>query len=167
MYPEIKEPVFHLKEGKDAAKIAHDVLKSYEKEFGKAPLFWQCFHAETLQRFKSEFNSKYPRILLIDDGDLDLGNVQKLDKQLADIAKYSDGIGPSLSHVFNAEGQSTRLVELAHKNKLLVHAYTVRADQLPAYVDSLDEYLKKIFQEEKIDGVFTDFTDKVVHFLDR
>lgn len=165
LYPEIKEPLFHLKEGRDIAKIVDGVFRTYEKDFAKAPLFWQCFHAETLKRFKTEFTSKYPRILLIEDGDLELSNLDKLDMQLAEIAKYSDGIGPSLTHVFNSEGHSTQLVKLAHKHKLVVHAYTVRADALPSYVDSLDGYLKKIFKDEKVDGVFTDFTDRVFRFL--
>jgi glycerophosphoryl diester phosphodiesterase len=165
LYPEIKEPRFHLNEGKDIAKIIATLVKCYEAKLGKAPLYWQCFHAETLKRFKTEFASKYPRILLIEDGDLELTHLDRLDKQLSEIAAYSDGIGPSLTHVFDEQGHSTRLVELAHKHNLLVHAYTVRSDALPTYVETLDLFLKKIFLDEKVDGVFTDFTDKVVHFL--
>lgn len=167
IYPEIKEPEFHFNEGKDIAKITYELVRTYEITLGDAPLYWQCFHAETLKRFQTEFKSKYPRILLINDGDLDLTHVEKLEKQVQEIARFSNGIGPSFAHVFDSQGHSTRLVELAHKHNLLVHAYTVRADRLPGYVDSLEEYLKKIFIEEKIDGVFTDFTDQVVKFLGR
>lgn len=163
LYPEIKEPLFHLQEGQDIAKIVHSVLKKYDLE--KAPLYWQCFHADTLKRFKTEFASPYPRILLIEDGDLDLSHLETLDRQLAGIAAYSHGIGPSLSHVFTADGKSSGLVKLAHKHKLLVHAYTLRSDQVPTYAKSFESFMKKIFFEEKIDGVFTDFTDKVVGFL--
>ncbi len=165
LYPEIKEPLFHLKHEKDIAKIVEKLVKSYETPLGSAPLYWQCFHAETLQRFQSEFHSKYPRILLIEDGDLDLQNKSNLENQIERISKYSNGIGPSLTHIFQKDGKSTGLVQIAHKYKLLVHAYTVRQDQLPAYANSLNTFLKKIFIEEKVDGVFSDFTDKVVAFL--
>jgi glycerophosphoryl diester phosphodiesterase len=94
---------------------------------------------------------------LIADGDLNLKDKDKLDKQVSEISKFANGIGPSLSHVFDERGVSTDLVEYAHKYNLLVHAYTVRADALPSYVESLEEYLKKIFVEEKLDGVFSDF----------
>lgn len=165
VYPELKEPQFHLKANKDIAQIANAIAKKYEKELKDAPFVWQCFDAATLKRLKTEFATKYPLVLLIEDGDLDLKDLQVLAKQVKDIASYADGIGPSLSHVFNAQGKSTQLVSLAHKNKLFVHAYTVRADQLPTYVKSLDEYLHKIFVEEDVDGIFTDFTDRVVSFL--
>ncbi len=167
IYPEIKQPEFHTEAGYDLAKITHDLFHSYAKEWGTAPLYWQCFHAETLERFASEFASPYPRILLIEDGDLELSDPIKLDQAMAKVAKYAHGIGPSLSHTFREDGQSTRLVELAHKHGLLVHAYTVRADQMPSYVSNFDAFLSKIFFEEKIDGVFTDFTDRVVDFLRR
>lgn len=165
LYPEIKEPEFHLKEHKDIGKIVANITKKYEAALGEAPLYWQCFHSETLKRLKSELESKYPRILLIEDGDLVLNDIHKLAKQLEEIASYSHGIGPSLSHVFDSQGHSTRLVELAHKQGLLVHTYTVRSDSLPGYVNNLEGLLKKLFHEEKVDGVFTDFTDQVLAFL--
>ncbi len=165
IYPELKEPQFHLKQNMDIAKIAHAIVKKYESVLKNAPLVWQCFDAATLKRLKYEFVTKHPLVLLIEDGDLDLANQQVLAKQIEEISRYADGVGPSLSHVFNAKGKSTHLVSLAHKNKMFVHAYTVRADQLPSYVSNLDEYLHKIFIEEDVDGVFTDFTDRVVSFL--
>ena len=167
LYPEIKEPQFHLDEGQDIAKILNDLVNSYQDKLGRAPLYWQCFHAPTLKRFPKELASPYPRILLIEDGDLDLKDAKALEKQVADIASFSQGIGPSLGHVFDSQGHSTGLVEVAHKYKLVVHAYTVRADRLPGYVNTLDEYLARIFEDEKLDGVFTDFTDLVAHYLRR
>ena len=102
---------------------------------------------------------------MIEDGDLDGAHLDKLDQQLAAIACFANGIGPSLTHVFDTQGQSTGLVNLAHQHGLLVHAYTARADQLPSYVSSFTEFLSKIFIDEKLDGVFSDFTDQVVAFL--
>lgn len=157
LYPELKAPLFHQKEGKDIAKITHELVASYD--FKKAPFFWQCFHAETLKRLHAEFHSPYPLILLIDDGDLSLEDPKKLEEEMKKISTFSQGIGPAISHIFNKDGRSTQVVALAHKYKILVHPYTARKDSLPSYVKSFDELLEKLFIEEKIDGLFTDFTD--------
>jgi glycerophosphoryl diester phosphodiesterase len=53
----------------------------------------------------------------------------------------------------------------AHAVGLVVHPYTFRADSLPAYAGSLEELLEIFFVRAGVDGVFTDFPDRVVQFL--
>nr|PMJ96043.1 hypothetical protein BCU11_16955 [Vibrio cyclitrophicus] len=50
-----------------------------------------------------------------------------------------------------------------------VHPYTFRADpgRIPAYADNFDGMLDVFYNQVKVDGVFTDFPDKAVEFLNR
>lgn len=61
----------------------------------------------------------------------------------------------------------TPLVAQAHAAGLAVHPYTFRSDpgQVPAYAGSFAELLRIHYFEADVDGLFTDFPDKVVDFL--
>jgi len=50
---------------------------------------------------------------------------------------------------------------------LLIHPYTFRKDRLPSYVSSFEELLNVFFNEVQIDGIFTDFPDLVVDYLEK
>jgi len=50
---------------------------------------------------------------------------------------------------------------------LLIHPYTFRADRLPPYASSFQELLDVFFNEVKVDGIFTDFPDQVVDYLEK
>jgi glycerophosphoryl diester phosphodiesterase len=56
-------------------------------------------------------------------------------------------------------------VKTAHAQKLFVHAYTVRIDDLPKNCPSSDALHAVLFKESRIDGVFTDFTDVTLNWL--
>jgi glycerophosphoryl diester phosphodiesterase len=57
------------------------------------------------------------------------------------------------------------LVAEAHAAGLVVHPYTLRADQLPPWATTLDDVHTALFVEADVDGVFTDFTDLTVAWL--
>ena len=63
--------------------------------------------------------------------------------------------------------QITSLVSRAHAAGLKVHPYTYRLDpgQVPDYAGNFDELLRKHFQEADVDGIFTDFPDRAIQFL--
>ncbi len=50
---------------------------------------------------------------------------------------------------------------------LKVHPYTFRADEgcIPSYAENFDGMLDVFYNQVKVDGVFTDFPDKAVKFL--
>ena len=48
---------------------------------------------------------------------------------------------------------------------LFVHAYTLRADQLPGGAGSFDDVVRFLAVEAGLDGVFTDHPDRVVAAL--
>ncbi len=93
-------------------------------------------------------------------GDTDFTYLQT-DAGLADLAKLVDGIGPPISSYVTgkspAERKVTDLAARARKAGLLSHPYTLRADELPKCVATVDELLRVLFDEAKVDGLFTDF----------
>lgn len=86
------------------------------------------------------------------------------------IAEYADGIEPDYPMLV-AEGSTkgdihlTEMVKEANQAKMVVHPYTVRADQLPGWVDNVDQLYDVLYNQANTDGLFTDFPDKAVHFL--
>jgi glycerophosphoryl diester phosphodiesterase len=162
IYPEIKEPEFHQKEGKDISNIVLKVLNDYGYKTKKDNCILQCFDAKELKRIRNEFKSELFLVQLMEF---------KTDEKLEEIATYADGIGPWIHQIIkekdiNGKWQITDLVANAHKLNLKVHAYTFRADQLGDF-DSFEALLQVALYEANVDGVFTDFPDKAVAFVDK
>jgi glycerophosphoryl diester phosphodiesterase len=63
---------------------------------------------------------------------------------------------------------SSGLVELAHAAGLQVHPYTFRREamQIPSFAKDYEDLLRIFFDEVGVDGVFTDFPDLAVQFLE-
>ena len=87
------------------------------------------------------------------------------------VAKFADGIGPPISSVISgknpADRRVTDLVKNAHAIDLVVHPYTLRVDELPGVASSVDDLLSLLFTEAGVDGLFTDFPDVVVKWLEQ
>ena len=164
IYPEIKRPSFHKKEGKDITSIVMKILNSYGYLNGSDKVFVQCFEPETLKRIR-RMHPKVPLVQLIGESSwfnngVDY-KVMQTKEGLKKIADYAQGIGPWIGHIYkkeiNKEGfNHTDLVKLAHERGLLVHAYTLRKDQIPPFAKNYKELLEKVFLKAKVDGAFTD-----------
>jgi glycerophosphoryl diester phosphodiesterase len=120
-----------------------------------------------IKRLRGELGWKGKLVMLMGGkgqgpGDTDFTYLQT-DAGLADLAKLVDGIGPPIgSYVTGkspAERKVTDLAARARKAGLLSHPYTLRADELPKCVATVDELLRVLFDEAKVDGLFTDFPD--------
>jgi len=59
----------------------------------------------------------------------------------------------------------TDMVKEAHASKLQVHPYTARVDNLPAYAHNINQLYDILYNQAGVDGLFTDFPDKGVQFL--
>ena len=98
-------------------------------------------------------------------------------ESLKDIATYADGIGPDKNLIVarTPEGRlaaPSDLVDAAHEQGLLVHAYTFRAENsfLPLdlrvgadprdYGRAFDEY--RLFYDLGVDGLFSDQPDTAI-----
>lgn len=91
---------------------------------------------------------------------------------MKEVAKYADGIGPTYAMLFKNDStpnkiKLTGMVKDAHKNKLVVHPYTIRIDKLPTYVKNGQQLFDIIYNKANVDGAFTDFPDLGVKFLQK
>jgi glycerophosphoryl diester phosphodiesterase len=162
IYPEIKNPEFHRKEGKDLSKITLEILKNYGYKTKEDKCFVQCFDEKETKRIRKELKSNLKLIQLL-DGDFS-------DSSFIEIAQYADGIGPWFGTIIKGKDDNgkfiiTDLVKNAHKQGLLVHPFTFRADAYPDYFKDFNELLETGYFVADFDGVFTDFPDKAVDFL--
>ena len=172
IYPEIKQPTWHRKEGHDISRIVLPILQRYGYRTKDDACFLQCFEYEEVKRLRGELGWQGRLIQLLggkkgDDGtDFDF---LRSPEGLAQLATVADGIGPAISSVIvgktPAQRQVTDLVKLAHAAGLLVHPYTVRLEELPASVASAEELHRVLFSDARVDGVFTDFPDVTAQFL--
>jgi glycerophosphoryl diester phosphodiesterase len=191
IYPELKSPWFHHQHGKDIATAVLQVLLTYGYTNREAPVFLQSFDYVELVRVHDELlpalGMDLPLIQLIADNSWletyaqdNAGDWQPYDYRwmftaegLQTLAQIVDGIGPGLEMLVQPVSRPgalelTPLLRDAHAAGLKVHAYTFRSDpgQIPAYATSFTQLLDIFCFTVGIDGVFTDFPDQVVRFLE-
>lgn len=188
IYPEIKAPWFHHQEGKDIATRTLEVLKKYGYTSKQDKVYLQCFDVNEVKRIRQELEPKMGMNLNLvqliaytdwnetqekqPDGTWTNYNYDWMLKPgaMAQIATYADGIGPDY-HMLVALGSTTdniRLTEMvkeAHSNQLQVHPFTVRSDKLPEFASSADQVYDILYRKAGVDGLFTDFPDKAVQYL--
>ena len=160
VYPEIKKPQFHHKNGKDFSKIVLNILSEYGYTTKDDNCILQCFDAKELERVRNELNSELFLVQLIEFPE----ETQQLDY----FAGYADGIGPwyklLLSEKVDGNFTFTSLVDDAHQLGLVVHPYTFRADDLTEF-DSFQQMVNVILYQANADDGFTDFPDIMLQFI--
>ena len=153
IYPEIKAPEFHQKEGKDITKVVIQLIRDYGYEKNPNQIFLQSFHPNTLKRLKNEFETKIPLVQLIGDnswGDSSTDFEQMRTKTgIKKIKAYAQGVGVWIRHL----KKNSNLLNYFKKNELLIHPYTFRPE-------TADHKTKQIII--KTDGIFTDAPDIVI-----
>lgn len=160
IYPEIKAPEFHQKEGKKLSEIVLKILSDYGYKTPKDRCILQCFDSKELERIRKELHTELFLVQLIEFPE----ETKKLDY----FATFADGIGPWYRQILDKKVDEkwtfTPLVSDAHKLGLKVHPYTFKADQLGEF-STFNELLEILLIKANVDGVFTDFPDLVVNFL--
>lgn len=178
IYPEIKSPAWHRKQGMDVARIVLGKIRELEGQgirFASAHL--QCFDPHETRRVRDDLAWTGVLVQLLGENtwheaDCDFGQL-RTKSGLQEIANFADGIGVWIPHLCQTTsagkftGRPTRLVEEAHECGLFVHAYTVRQDELPEFAANLDDLHDFLFRMCHVDGVFSDFPDKTVEFVRR
>ena len=105
IYPEIKRPKWHKREGLDISKITIDVLNQYGYSNNEAKIFLQCFDSNELKRIKNELNSSLPLIQLIGSNSWgeseDDYSYMISENGIKEVSKYAVGIGPYLQLTYN------------------------------------------------------------------
>lgn len=152
VYAEIKDPDWHQQQGVALGDLLIGILRNFGYRTRDDKFFVQCFSANELRRVRAAHGPDLPLVQLLEEG----ADVSRA--ALSQIATYANAIGPSISLAWPDHG----LVSLAHEIGLLVHAYTFRADALPPGFKSFDDLLAAFINELGVDGLFTDFPDRVV-----
>jgi glycerophosphoryl diester phosphodiesterase len=189
IYTEVKAPWFHLHEGKDISVAVLKVLKKYGYTKKTDLVYFQSFDVNDLKRVKSELLPKFGMdIKLVQlmaetswgetmqyvDGKPEAYNYDWMFKPgaMKTISEYADGVGPWHPMVVAPESEKdklvfTSLVGDAHEVGMQVHPYTFRLDegQIPKYAQDFETLLDIFYNKADVDGVFTDFPDRVVDFL--
>ena len=169
IYPELKAPAWHRKEGRDLAAAVLPILRKFGYDTKESSCYVQCFEYAEIKRLRGELGWQGKLVMLLGGkgkgpGETDFTFLQT-DAGLTELAKLVDGIGPPISSVVTgkttAERKVTDLAARARKAGLKSHPYTLRADELPKCVTSVDELVKALFDEAKVDGLFTDFPDLI------
>lgn len=183
IYPELKSPGWHRREGQDLSAIVLPILARHGYRSRSDPFFLQCFEFEEIKRLRGELGFKGRLVQLIGrhggsepDASGKTGgardNSMLLTRDgLASIAAVADGIGPAFSHLVSTDPAGgvriNEVVDLAHRAGLVVHPYTFRADALPRFVADAEDLLGLLFVNAQVDGVFADHPDRVLRYLQR
>ena len=170
VYPEVKRPAWHMEEGIDIAPPLLRTLAEFGYEDHPDQVYVQCFDDAEIRRLRNDLSCPYKLVQLIGENawleaatDYD---AMRTEAGLREIADSADAIGPHIGHLFEPGADSvpvsTGLVAMAHEAGLAVHAYTFRVDELPAGFTSFDDLVSFCVSELGVDGLFTDFPDRVV-----
>ncbi len=175
IYPEIKQPTWHRQQGYDPSKVVIEMLRKYRYETKSDNCWLQCFEYDEVKRIRQELKWEGRLVLLF--GSFNKGTEPtegpdlSTDIGMQDVAKIVDGIGPSIALVVSGttpeDRHITLLTQRAHALGLEVHPYTMRIDELPKVVSSVEDLMQLLFNEAKVDGLFTDFPDIAVDWLAR
>jgi glycerophosphoryl diester phosphodiesterase len=170
IYPEIKEPRWHREHGIDLAALVLEELDRHGYRGADARAFVQCFDSAEVARIRTELGSRLPLIQLLPWSDRASREITVSDA--AALAAHATGVGLPYEQLIAApSNRSTAptpapLAAALRAAGLSIHAYTFRADQLPAWVPSFRDLLRIFLADLGVDGVFCDHPDIAVGVRD-
>lgn len=190
IYPEIKAPWLHRSEGKDISKAVLTMLKTYGYDSEDDKVYVQCFDPIETKRISKDLmpamniDLKVVQLIaetswnetMVSDGK---GHFKPYDYDwmfkpggMEKIAKYADGIGPWKPMLVDNKSTPDHIIvkpmmKEAKAAGLVVHPYTFRKDKgrIPSYATSFENLLDIFYTKVGVDGVFTDFADKAVSYV--
>ena len=174
IYPEIKNPAWHVAEGVDITILVLNTLEQHGYSRHSDPVYLQCFDEAELRRVRHELGCELKLVQLIgEDSWTDEPTefaAMRTARGLRKLAGTVDGIGPWVNRLYKMRRRDGRisdsgLVQRAHDQGLVVHPYTYRSDALPDGFGDFEELLRFTIEDLAIDGLFTDFPDAAVRYL--
>lgn len=164
IYPEIKQPQWHRRQGVDVGALLIETLARFGYTEPGHQAFVQCFDPAELQRLRHDLGCRLPLVQLLE------GEAIPCRSDLARIAGYAAAIGPSTGLIYRGRDDKagpllTTLVQDAHDAGLAVHPYTFRSDDLPPGIAAFDDMLELFLSRLGVEGIFTDFPDLVTRFI--
>lgn len=170
IYPEVKQPAFHLSEGRgNQSEIFLSVMAKYGYTNKRDDVMVNCFNAKELKRIRNELKSNLTLIQLMPaeyDPDFEWNNISAL----RELKNFVDGISvyyPLLLSI-DANTKTIKPNEFYYEAKrlgLLIHAWTFRIDDMLPFVSDYESLLNIYVNELKVDAVITDFPDLTLEYL--
>ncbi|TCS07538.1 glycerophosphodiester phosphodiesterase [Caulobacter sp. BK020] len=180
VYPEMKHPSYFAGIGLPLEDRLVALLKKHDLDSATAPVFVQCFEVTPLKRIRGKTRARLVQLTAGEGGPADLPNATYAQlcspSGLKGVALYADGLGPEKTQVVPQDAANllpaTALVKDAHAAGLVVHPWTVRAENyfLPSSLRRGDaaaaDYLAqpgevsavfKALYAAGVDGLFSDF----------
>jgi glycerophosphoryl diester phosphodiesterase len=164
IYPEIKEPRWHREHGIDLAALLLEELDRHGYRGADASVFVQCFDSAELARVRTELGSSLPLIQLLPCSDRASREITVSDTTT--LAAHATGVGLPFEHLIAVPSTNglapAPLAAALRTAELSIHAYTFRADQVPAWATSFRDLLRVFLADIGVDGVFCDHPDIAV-----
>jgi glycerophosphoryl diester phosphodiesterase len=179
VYPETKHPTYFRAQGLALEEPLVKTLRRYGLDRADAPAFVQSFEVANLRRLHDEYRLRTRKVFLTSGSGTPWGDSRSYADYLTpaglrELSAFIAGIGPDKNQVIprtadGSLGAPSSLVADAHAAGLVVHPYTLRAENtfLPtnlragidpaAYGRAIDEH--RAFLRAGVDGVFTDQAD--------
>ena len=191
IYVEIKAPWFHQLEGKDISLKTLQLIKQYGYQTKSDNAYIQCFDPDETKRINDqlmpELDMDLKLVQLIAETDwketmrLENGELVNYDYSwmfeegsMDRISRYADGIGPWMPMLVSNESTAENIIDTgmlkkAHDKGLAVHPYTFRKEQnkMPSYAKDFNHLLEIFLYQIGVDGVFTDFPDLAVKYIEQ
>lgn len=175
VYVEVKEPAFYANEGKDITGAVIDMLSKYGYNKPDSNAILQIFDYDAVKAAR-EKGWKGDLAMLVLRGGQNLTDDKAVHEWLltpegiAEVSKYANIYAPWFSHlaVPNEDGSGytiSNIADEARKNGMKVHSWTLRKDAPFKGFKNTDEALDAAFKQLKLDGLFSDFPDVVVEYL--
>lgn len=163
IYPEIKKPAFHRREGQDPVGPVMRVLAESGWLATPERLYIQCFDPAPLREIRERWGPELQLIQLIGknrwkEADVDYRNLRS-EEGLRNVATYADGIGLPLDDLLGYSGKEPEwkaVKDHARAAGLRIHPFTLRKETLPKNL-SYGEMIRLLRGPDGVDGVFTDF----------
>lgn len=161
IYPELKHPAHFAEIGLDPAASLVETLKRNGYEDRTAAVYIQSFEAGVLRRLNRMTNLPLVMLVFSKDQTDETADAGTPSVALEQAAEFADAVGPDKDLLVGMDGRDTGFLGRAHQLGLAVHPWTVRDDNIAAYVTSAPAEYRRLF-EMGVDGLFTDFSDTAV-----
>lgn len=174
VYLELKADTLHKMAKMDLQTATLRVLEANGFLDPSKKLILQSFEPETLKSLRKKLGPNVTLLQLVGEtawsGGLIDYDAMRTPVGLKAIAEYANGLGPQITDLYDLkDGKivSNGLAEEAHRLGLKVHPYTHRVDALSEGFEDDEKLFKFLFDDLKVDGIFSDFGDRALMLLGR